>query len=100
MCTHSTLQILFYELPVINNPKAKKIATLTLMNEFDYTLQEAREIFDFYNMSHEHPVTDDILYNQDYMMRYIFHDSHTFYDNTKRKSHKFSMVLINIILGS
>ena len=27
---------LFYELPVINNPKAKKIATLVLMKEFDY----------------------------------------------------------------
>ena len=28
---HPTLQILFYELPVIKNPKAKKLATLVLM---------------------------------------------------------------------
>ena len=39
--THPTLQRLFYELPVIKNPKAKKIATLILMNEFDYIVREA-----------------------------------------------------------
>ena len=62
--THPTLQRLFYELPVINNPKAKKLATLILMNEFDYIVREAREIFDFYNMSQEHPVIDEILYDE------------------------------------
>ena len=41
--THPTLQRLFYELPVIMNPKAKKLATLVLMNEFDYIIQEARK---------------------------------------------------------
>ena len=45
--THPTLQRLFYELPVIKNPKAKNLATLVLMNEFDYIIWEAREIFDF-----------------------------------------------------
>ena len=54
--THPTLQRLFYELPVIKNPKAKKLATLVLMNEFDHIVREAREIFDFYGMSHERPV--------------------------------------------
>ena len=48
----------------INKPKAKKIATLVLMNEFDYIVREAREIFEFYNMSHEYPVTDEISYNE------------------------------------
>ena len=43
--THPTLQRLFFELPVIKNPKAKKLASLVLMNEFDYIIQEAREIF-------------------------------------------------------
>ena len=47
MRTHPTLQRLFYELPVINNPRDKKIATLILMNESDYIVCEAREIFDF-----------------------------------------------------
>ena len=28
--THPTLQRLFYELPIIKNPKAKKLATLVL----------------------------------------------------------------------
>jgi hypothetical protein len=66
--THPTLQRLFYELPVINNPKAKKIAALILINEFDCIVQEAREIFDFYNMSQENPVIDEILYNEEYML--------------------------------
>src|SRR3989337_3547882 len=51
--THPTLQRLFYELPSIKDPKAKKLTTLVLMNEFDYIIREAREIFDFYGMSHE-----------------------------------------------
>ena len=54
--THPTLQRLFYELPVIKDPKAKKLATLVLMNEFDYIIREAREIFDFYGMNREKPV--------------------------------------------
>ena len=45
--THPTLQKLFYELPLIKNLKAKKLATLVLMNEFDYIIREARKIFDF-----------------------------------------------------
>ena len=36
--THPTLQRLFYELPSINDPKAKKLATHVLMNEFDHIL--------------------------------------------------------------
>ena len=66
--THPTLQR-FFELPVIKNPRAKKLATLVLMNEFDYIIQEAREIFDFYGMNHEKPVIDEILYNSDYAFK-------------------------------
>ena len=83
--THPTLQRLFYELPVINNPKAKKIATLILMNEFDYIVREAIEMFDFYNVSHECPVIDEILYDEDYLRRYLFRDNHTFDENTKKE---------------
>ena len=64
--THPTLQRLFFELPAIKNPRAKKLATLVLMNEFDYIIQEARQIFDFYGMNREKPVIDEILYNSDY----------------------------------
>ena len=46
--THPTLQRLFYELLVIKDPKAKKLATLVLMNEFDHIVREAREIFVFF----------------------------------------------------
>ena len=56
-----TLQRFFYELPVIKDPKAKKLATLVLMNEFDYIIQEAREIFDFYGMNREKSVIEEIL---------------------------------------
>ena len=65
--THPTLQRLFFELPVIKNPKAKKLATLV----FDYILREAREIFDFYGMNREKPVIDEILYNSDYALRHL-----------------------------
>ena len=84
MHTHPTLQRLFYDLPVIKDPRAKKMATLTLMHEFDYIVREARDIFDHYNMSCEHPVIDEILYNEDYMVRYVFRDDHTFDENTKK----------------
>ena len=84
MCTHPTLQILFYELPIISNPKAKNIASLVLMNEFDYIVRVAREIFDFFNMSHGHPVVYGILYDEDYMLRHVFLDNHTFDENTKK----------------
>ena len=33
--THPTLQRLFFELPKIKNPRAKKLATLVLLNEFE-----------------------------------------------------------------
>ena len=36
--THPTLKRLFFELPNIKNPKAKNLATLVLMNEFDYII--------------------------------------------------------------
>ena len=67
--THPTLQRLFFKLPVIKNHKAKKLATLVLMNEFDYIIREARENFDFYGMNRENPVIDEIIYNSDYVLR-------------------------------
>ena len=62
------MQRFFYELPIIKDPKAKKIATLVLMNEFDYIIREAGAIFDFYGMNREKPVIDEILYNSDYAL--------------------------------
>ena len=68
--THPTLQRLFYELHVIKDLRAKKIATLVLMNEFDYIVWEAREIFDFYGVNHEKLVKDEILCNSEYLLRH------------------------------
>ena len=42
---HPTLQNMFYELSNINHPIAKKIATIILMREFDFIIQEDRDIF-------------------------------------------------------
>ena len=82
--THPTLQRLFYELPVIKKSRAKKIATLVFMNEFDHIVREAREIFDFYGMNREKPVIDEILYNNDYLLRYLFRNDHIFDENIKK----------------
>ena len=45
---HPALQTVFYEVPKINHPIAKKIATIILMREFDFIIQEASDIFTFY----------------------------------------------------
>ena len=60
--THPALQNMFYELPNINHPIAKKIATIILMREFDFIIQEARYIFAFYKKYVEHPpITDSLV---------------------------------------
>ena len=61
---HPVLQKIFYELPNILHPKAKNIATIILMREFDFIIKEAREIFAFYNMNFEHPRIEEILYDK------------------------------------
>ena len=55
MNIHPALQKVFYELPNINHPVAKKIATIILMHEFDFIILEARDIFAFYKKDVEHP---------------------------------------------
>ena len=85
ICTHPMLQRLFYELPVIKDPKAKMLATLVLMNEFDHIIREAREIFVFYGMSREKPVIDEIIYNSDYALRHLLGDNQIFDENLKKQ---------------
>ena len=79
------MQRLFYELPIIKDPKAKKLATLVLRNEFDHIVREAREIFDFFRMSHEKPVIGEILYNSDYMLKHMLGNNQIFYENLKKE---------------
>ena len=79
------MQRLFFELPIIKNTKAKKLATLVLMNEFDYIIREPREIFDFYGMNREKPVIDEILYNSDYALRHLLGDNKIFDENLKKE---------------
>ena len=52
---HPALQNVFCELPNINHPIAKQIATIILMREFHFIIQEARDIFAFYKKDDEHP---------------------------------------------
>ena len=67
--------------PFLKDPKAKRLATLVLMIEFDYIIREAREIFDFYGMNREKPVIDEILYNSDYALRHLLGENQIFDDN-------------------
>ena len=76
---------IFFELPNIKNPRAKKLATRVLMNEFDYIIREAREIFDFYGMNREKPVIDEILCNSDYALRHFLGDNKIFDENLKKE---------------
>ena len=55
------------------------------MNEFDYIIREAREIFDFYGMNCEKPVIDEILYNSDYALRHLLGDNKIFDENPKKE---------------
>ena len=64
---HPALQKVFYGLPNINHPIAKKIATIILMRELDFIIQEARDIFSFYKKDVEHPLIIDILYDKETM---------------------------------
>ena len=65
MHIHPALQNIFYELPNVLHPKAKKIATIILMREFDFIIKEAREIFVFYNKNIEHPPVEEILHDKE-----------------------------------
>ena len=53
------------------------------MNDFDYIILEAREIFDFYGRNREKPVIDEILYNSDYMLRHLLVNNQIFDENLK-----------------
>ena len=55
------------------------------MNEFDYIIREAWEIFDFYGMNREKPVIDEILYNSDYALRHLLGDNQIFDENLKKQ---------------
>ena len=36
-------------------------------------------------MSHERPIIHEILYDEDYLRRYLFRDNHDFDENTKKE---------------
>ena len=56
------------------------------MNEFDYIIREAREIFDFYGMNREKPMIDEIIYNSDYALRHFLGDNKIFHDKIQQSS--------------
>ena len=81
-----------FELPDIKNPRAKKLSTLVLINEFYYIIREAREIFDLYGMNREKLVIDEILYNSDYELRHLLWDNQIFDENLKKQVHILDMI--------
>ena len=82
---HHVLQKMFFELPNIHNPKAKKIATIILMDEFDYIIREGRDIFAFNKIYFEHPPIVEILHDKDTMRRLESNDYHAYGENIRRK---------------
>ena len=82
---HPSLRKVFYELPTINHPKAKKIATIILMREFHFIIQEAREIFAFYNKNVEHPLIEDILHDKETMCSLVSRDYQSYSENITRR---------------
>ena len=59
------------------------------MNEFDYIIREAREIFDFYGMNHEKPVINEFLYNSEYALRHLLGDNKVFDESIEKGSPHF-----------
>jgi hypothetical protein len=82
---HPALQKIFYELPNILHPKAKKIATIILMREFDFIIKEAREIFVFYNKNIEHPSVEEIIYDKETLRSLESRDYHSYSNNLRRR---------------
>ena len=62
------------------------------MNEFDYIIREAREIFVFYGMNCEKPVIDEILHNSDYALRHLLGDNQIFDENPKKQVPVLDMI--------
>ena len=62
------------------------------MNEFDYIIREAREIFDFYGMNREKPMIDEFFYNSDYALRHFLGDKQTFDENLKKQVPVLDMI--------
>ena len=82
---HPALQTVFYELPKINHPIAKKIATIILMREFDFIIQEARDIFAFYKKDVEHPPIIDILHDKETMRSLESRDYQSYSANLRKR---------------
>ena len=82
---HPALQKVFYELPKINHPKAKKIATIILMREFDFIIQEARNFFTFYKKDIEHPPIEEILHDKETLRSFESRDYQSYRDNLRRR---------------
>ena len=82
---HPTLQKVFHELPNINHPVAKKIASINLMREFDFIIQEARDIFAFYKKDVENPPIEDILHDKETMRSLESRDYQSYSENLRRR---------------
>ena len=82
---HSALQRVFHELPKINHPIARKIATIILMRQFDFIIQEARDIFAFYKKDVEHPPIIEILHDKESMRSLDSRDYQSYSENLRKR---------------
>ena len=82
---HLALQKIFCEVHNIHNPKAKKIATIILMHEFDYIIREARDSFAFYKIDSKHPQIEYMLHDKDNIHRLESNDYFAYGENIRKK---------------
>ncbi len=76
---------MFYELPNINHSIAKKIATIILLREFNFIIQEARDVFAFYEKDVEHPPIIDILHDKETLRSLESRDYQSYSENLNKR---------------
>ena len=57
------------------------------MREFDFIIQEAREIFAFYNKDIEHSTIEEILHDKETLCSLESRDYQSYNDNLRRRVH-------------
>ena len=66
---HPSRQRIFLEFSNIQHPHVKRAATIFLAHEFRFIMKEASEIFAHYKINAGCPPIEEILFNQEEIMR-------------------------------
>ena len=85
MHMHPCIQRIFLEFSNIEHSSVKRAATIFLAHEFRLIIKEAKEIFAHYRVDSSHPPIEDILFNQEDMMRLQSLDHIAYNENLRKK---------------